>query len=1184
MQKHIKTICVVCFVLLMCMSFVLAACDTTPEVEITKITLDKDTLSMKVGDEATLTATVEPAEAAKDIVWTVNKEGIVTVDGGKVKAVAAGTAIVSAQNKSGTVYASCTIVVEEVVNSVKLNKNTLELTVGETETLTVTVDPTTAADKLVWKCDPVGVVQLVDGKVTALAAGTATVTVSDPTGAKSDSCTVTVYATATEITLDKTAVDMYVGDEQTIVATVIPQGTKAVTFDSSDKEVATVDANGKIVAVAAGTANITANLDGIKQTCVVTVYNKVTEITLDVRELALYTGETHKLVVSTTPSDNVKAPKFTSANDEVATVDTDGTITVVGAGTTTITVTIDGVKANVTVSAVKVAFAQANYSLALNAEQQLALTFEPATATETNIAYSSSDSAIVSVDGEGKVKAKAYGQATITASVEGKFSVTCTVTVSPLATENGVTVEYGENGYAIKTSAGIYVNVLNLGDGAASKVYYAEYTLNGMNLFDGQSKSFGLVHFATNENLMLDVFHMFVIGNDPATAGYWHRMNNKMDLENDLLVNVANQDLGAVHTWLIDMLKNGKSVTVGIARNGNDVYTLLNGVIVWKTQIADGIKDVDTVPAIMMNSTDGDTRSVTDIVYLTGEAATEKINNCQMLVTSITLDEESLTLTNDEQKTLTVTVNPSYAAERIVWESTDANVVTVNNGVVTALKAGSATITAKIGDVKAEVVVTVVDFKFEQQNYSLAPSGTEKLNLVFGEGSVEGQTVAYTSSNDNIVSIDADGVVTAKTYGRVTITATIKGVNVECTVTVSPLATNNGVNVTYKDDGAYNMIQLLAGINVNALNTGAKPSKVYYVEYKLNGLEMHNAQAKSFGMAHFATSESYMYDAFHMFLLGEDVTTGGYWHRMNVGADLDNHLLLNQANDELGMARDYIVSALQNGKSFTFGIARNGNYVYTLINGVVVLQTNIADGLNDVDTVPALFMNVMDGENRTISDITFFEGKEATDKINGATRMLRYSRVADGNYKPVTIAADSSSLRFSGVDSADTAWRASVTQEMLFGANVTIDMDIVVHNTANGHIGINIAKNDGNGWTSKNNFTDGLTLVGYWMWTNEGKQQGVDYIHDMPTAWSTEWCGGPADENKSGSFHINITLQRSEDGTVKSVLTLTNGATVMQTVERTLTNQYSADEQYRIHFLSHAIDYEVTNLTIAENN
>ena len=1184
MQKHIKTICVVCFVLLMCMSFVLAACDTTPEVEITKITLDKEALTLKIGEEATLTATVEPAEAAKDIVWTVNKEGIVTVDGGKVKAVAAGTAIVSAQNKSGTVYASCTIVVEEVVNSVKLNKNTLELTVGETETLTVTVDPTTAADKLVWKCDPVGVVQLVDGKVTALAAGTATITVSDISGEKSDSCVVTVLQIATEITLNKQSAELNVGEEETLVATIMPQGTKAATFASSDETIATVDNNGKVVAIKAGSATITATVDKITAQCTVTVYNKATAIALDIQSIDMYSGETHTLVVTATPSEGIRKASFATLDEKVATVDENGVITAVGAGSTTITATLDDVTASVTVTVIKVAFEQQNYSLVLNAEQQLVLTFAPESAAETNINYVSSAPETVSIDGSGKVKALAYGQATITASVEGKFSVTCTVTVSPLATENGVTVEYGENGYAIKTSAGIYVNALNLGDGAASKVYYAEYTLSGMNLFDGQAKSFGLVHFATNENLMLDVFHMFVIGNDPASAGYWHRMNNKMDLESGLLVNVANQDLGAVHTWLIDMLKNGKSVTVGIARNGNDVYTLLNGVIVWKTQIADGIKDVDTVPAIMMNSNDGDTRSVTDIVYLTGEAATGKINNSQMLVTSITLDEETLTLTKDEQKTLTATVNPSYAAERIVWESSDTNVVTVNNGVITAVKAGNATVTAKIGDVKAEVVVTVVDFRFEQQNYSLAPSGTEKLNLVFGEGSVEGQTVAYTSSNDNIVSIDADGVVTAKAYGRVTITATIKGVNVECTVTVSPLATNNGVNVTYKDDGAYNMIQLLAGINVNALNTGAKASKVYYVEYKLNGLEMHNGQVKSFGMAHYATSESYMYDAFHMFLLGEDVTTGGYWHRMNVGADLDNNLLLNQANDELGMARDYIVSALQNGKSFTFGIARNGNYVYTLINGVVVLQTNIADGLKDVDTVPALFMNVMDGENRTISDITFFEGKEATDKINGATRMLRYSRVADGNYKPVTIAADSSSLRFSGVDSADTAWRASVTQEMLFGANTTIDMDIVVHNTANGHIGINIAKNDGNGWTSKKNFSDGLTLVGYWMWTNEGKQQGVDYIHDMPTAWSTEWCGGPADENKSGSFHINITLQRSEDGTVKSVLTLTNGTIVMQTVEKTLTNQYSADEQYRIHFLSHAIDYEVTNLTIAENN
>ena len=62
---------------------------------------------------------------------------------------------------------------------------------------------------------------------------------------------------------------------------------------------------------------------------------------------------------------------------------------------------------------------------------------------------------------------------------------------------------------------------------------------------------------------------------------------------------------------------------------------------------------------------------------------------------------------------------------------------------------------------------------------------------------------------------------------------------------------------------------------------------------------------------------------------------------------------------------------------------------------------------------------------------------------------------------------------------------------------------------------------------------------------------------------------------------MQIKLTANEDGTVKSVLTISNGGVIMQTVERTSVNTHGADEIYRIHFLTHAIDYEVTNLTIA---
>lgn len=946
-----------------------------------------------------------------------------------------------------------------------------------------------------------------------------------------------------------------------------------------------MDKNGKIVAVKAGTATITATVGKLSASCEVTVYNKVTAITLDVETLAMYSGETHALVVTTTPAEAIRKATFATLDQNVAAVDANGVITAVGGGTTTITATIDDVTANVTVNVIKVAFEQQNYSLALNAEQQLALTFDPASATEANVNYVSSAADAVSVDGEGKVKALAYGQATITASVEGKFSATCTVTVSPLATNNGVTVEYGD-GYAIKTSAGVNVNALNLGANAASKVYYAEYTLNGMNLFDNQAKTFGLVHFATNDNLMFDVFHMFLGGgnnNDAAAAGYWHRMNNKLDLENDLLVNVANRELGAVQTWLIDMLKSGKSITMGIARNGNDVYTLLNGVIVWKTQIAAGLADVDTLPAIFMNSTPDDARTITDIVYLNGDAAAKKIADSEMLIKSLQLGETKLTLTKDEQKTLTATVDPTYAASKLVWESSNTEVVTVENGVIKAIKAGSATVTAKIGNTKAEVVVTVVDFRFEQQNYSFAPSSTEKLNLVFGEGSDEGQTATYRSSNDSIVSIDADGIITAKTYGRVTITATVKGVSVECTVTVSPLVTSNGVNVEYDEDGSYkNTIAITSGDEtVNAINTGLQASKLYYAEYTLNGLYINDGQYKAFGMAHLG-GDTFMFDKYSMYLGGgnnNNAAAAGYWHRMAVGYGVaDENLMVNHFGDVLGSSKDWLVQAATNHSAIKIGIARSGNYIYTFVNDVIVLQTNIVDALKDVNTTPALYLQAIGDSSITISDVSFLDGEAVTNKINGATRLLHYSRVADNNYKPVTIAADSSSFRFNGVDGSDAAWRASVTQEILFNANTIIEMDVNVYNGAsvNGHLGINIAQNDGDGWTNKNNFVDDLTVVGINFWDANGIWRFDFYdgkngqYHDTGDAFPEK-------------LHIKFDLTTDENNQVKVVIIVSNresGAEVRK-VEKVLTAAYDGKD-LRIHFLSHAIDYEVSNLTVVE--
>ena len=250
------------------------------------------------------------------------------------------------------------------VTGVTLSKTTLTLEIGASETLTATVAPQNAANKAVVWSSSNGAVASVDnaGKVTALTAGATTITVMTADGGKSATCQVSVnQQTVTGVSLDKTTLSLDIGASETLTATVTPAdaGNKNVTWSSSDETVATVDATGKVTAVAAGTATITVTTaDGGKSaTCEVTVSSKaVTGVSLDKTTLSLITGDSETLTATVTPDDaGNKNVTWSSSNESVATVDNAGKVTAVAAGTTTITVTTeDGGKTatcNITVEA-----------------------------------------------------------------------------------------------------------------------------------------------------------------------------------------------------------------------------------------------------------------------------------------------------------------------------------------------------------------------------------------------------------------------------------------------------------------------------------------------------------------------------------------------------------------------------------------------------------------------------------------------------------------------------------------------------------------------------------------------------------------------------------------------------------------------------------------------------------------
>ena len=443
-----------------------ATCKVTvsnKEIKVTGVTLNKSALTLIAGASETLTATVAPADATNQkVTWKSSNAAVATVDAtGKVTAVKAGEATITVTTDDGGKTATCKVSVsnkEVKVTGVTLNKSALTLIEGASETLTATVAPADATNKKVtWKSSDAAVATVdATGKVTAVKAGEATITVTTEDGAKTAACKVTVTMPVSGVTLNKTALTLNIGANETLTATVAPADAtnKKVTWKSSDAAVATVDANGKVTAVKAGEATITVTTEdgGKTATCKVTVKpNLVSEITL--AALAIYVGESKAITATVKPDDATnKELTWKSSDETVATVDATGKVTGKKIGTATITATAQdgsGVSGSCTVTVLstvkKVTVEPATLTLGQNKSYTLTATVDAQPGTDTGVTWTSSDTTIATVDATGKVTATdKTGTVTITATSKADPAKkgTCTVKVSGDQTDIG----YGEYG------------------------------------------------------------------------------------------------------------------------------------------------------------------------------------------------------------------------------------------------------------------------------------------------------------------------------------------------------------------------------------------------------------------------------------------------------------------------------------------------------------------------------------------------------------------------------------------------------------------------------------------------------------------------------------------------------------------------------------------------------------------
>lgn len=159
---------------------------------------------------------------------------------------------------------------EVVATAIKLSSNELAVEKGKESVITVTFTPANVTNKAVtWVSLDEKIATVNDGIVIGVAVGSTEIIAK--CGDATDKCKVTVVISATGIKLNKTSLELDMGDSETLVATVEPEGTTdSVTWETSDEAVATV-AEGVVAAVGAGEAIITAKAGTQKVECKVTV-------------------------------------------------------------------------------------------------------------------------------------------------------------------------------------------------------------------------------------------------------------------------------------------------------------------------------------------------------------------------------------------------------------------------------------------------------------------------------------------------------------------------------------------------------------------------------------------------------------------------------------------------------------------------------------------------------------------------------------------------------------------------------------------------------------------------------------------------------------------------------------------------------------------------------------------------
>ena len=777
--------------------------DVTVETSIKKVTLDETNIEMAKGEEKTISATVEPSDTtmSKELTWESSNPDVVTVDeNGKIEAISGGRATITATSING-VSASLNVVVNVPITNATINKESLTMNKGDEEQLEVTIEPSDATDqKITWTTDDDEVATVDEnGKVTAVGAGETTITAK--VGSFTLTTDVEVVVPIEKIELNETSIEMLPTQEKNLSVIITPNDTTedtTVRWESNNPDVVSVDNNGVISALKSGNATITATVGSFSVSAEVKVLIPIDNIVISNSDVRLNKGGTEILTIQVYPENAEEDTTVTweSSNTNVATIDSNGKVTAVGGGNATITGTLKNGKkvtaeVTVTVPIENVTVNHTNLELEKGKSEELDVTINPSDTTEnTTVTWESSNTNVATIDSNGKVTAVGRGNAIITGTLENGMSVETTVNVivpitSVTLDRNNISMNKGTTTTLVAT--------INPSDTTEDTTKKWESSNDKVVTVDEN----GMVTAVGRGSAEVTV----TVGNKKATAKIEVLVPiTSVQINKDKVEVVKNQTV--ILSAIINPSDTTEDTTVTWESDDSSIATVdENGVVTGKSE------GVVVIRGTLQN----------------GMEISSEVTVTIIPVDSISFEDKEMTVLKGKETLLNVLINPSNATEieEITFESSDDTIITVDeNGRIRGLKAGTATITARMGNLSCSIDVTVeevhlTDIIIKNDLSNIHVGDSFDLELILNpENTTDELTFTYESSNEDVITIDENGHLVAKAAGKSTITVTASnGVQTSYEVNVTKLESpDTGV----QSISLYGMLSLilLGGIGV----------------------------------------------------------------------------------------------------------------------------------------------------------------------------------------------------------------------------------------------------------------------------------------------------------------------------------------------------------------------------------